>query len=99
VLLLVDRLQKDKEPYVQHCVAAFQAAVAALVPTITDAISLDVEAQLTTAGRAKVHTHTPTASSGTQSRVPAFPCANSADAALLRRRQHRVGHSRVCPLS
>lgn len=24
VLLLVDRLQKDKESYVQHCVAAFQ---------------------------------------------------------------------------
>lgn len=40
VLMLVDRLQKDKEQYLHNCVQAFQATVVALVPTITDAISV-----------------------------------------------------------
>eukprot|EP00959_Pyramimonas_sp_CCMP1952_P361647 7573968-Pyramimonas_sp.AAC.1 len=43
MLLATERLQKDPDPYVQQCVAYMQTSVLAMVPSITDAISGDVE--------------------------------------------------------
>eukprot|EP00854_Cymbomonas_tetramitiformis_P004153 gene4153-5131_t len=65
MLLLVERLQKDKDPYVLQCCAAMQATVVGMVPAITDAISTDVEQLSSRKGARPTGTTARTPSGGT----------------------------------